>query len=235
MTVEAIMTELEAMGSPGTKKVLSKHGIKEPFFGVKVADLKVIQKRVKKNYQLSKDLFATGNADAMYLAGLIADEKSMTKKDLSTWVKQAKSPNIFEYTVPWIAAESAHGWELALEWIDAKEEPIAAAGWATLGSLVAVKADEALDIPALKSLLSRVEKNIHTAPNRVRSTMNGFVIALGSYVAVLTNDAINTAKKIGVVEVNVGDTACKVPSAADYIMKVKARGTLGKKKKMARC
>ena len=42
----------------------------------------MIQKKVKKDYQLAKDLYATGNADAMYLAGLIADEDKMTKKDL---------------------------------------------------------------------------------------------------------------------------------------------------------
>jgi len=32
-----------------------------------------------------------------------------------------------------------------------------------------------------------------------------------------------------------GDTACKVPSAEDYIMKIDARGSLGKKKKTVKC
>ena len=99
MTVQTIMDELKSKGSDGIKKILLKHGIKEPFFGVKVEYLKVIQKKIKKDYQLSKDLFATGNADAMYLAGLIADENKMTKKDLSGWVKQAVSTNISDYTV----------------------------------------------------------------------------------------------------------------------------------------
>ncbi len=116
MTLQSIMDELKSKGSESTKKVLLKHGIKEPFFGVKVADLKVIEKRVKKNYSLSKELYATGNADAMYLAGLIADEKLMTKVDLSAWVKQATSTNVSEYTVPWIAAESNFGYELAMEY-----------------------------------------------------------------------------------------------------------------------
>ena len=235
MTVSNIMAELEAKGNPNTKKILLKHGIKEPFFGVKVEDLKVIQKKVKKDYQLAKDLYATGNSDAMYLAGLIADEAKMTKKDLSTWVKQAESPNISEYTVPWIAAESNHGLELALEWIDDKKDFIAAAGWSTLSSLVSIKADDELDLKLLKSLLARVEKEIHKAENRVRSKMNTFVIALGVHVSALTETAIASAKKIGLVYVNVGDTACKVPSAVDYINKVKDKGTLGKKKKMARC
>lgn len=158
MDLQTVMAELEKKGSPSIKKVLLKHGVKEPFFGVKVEDLKVIQKQVKKDYQLSKELYATGNADAMYLAGLIADEKKMTKADLSTWVKQATSSSIIEYTVPWIAAESNFGYELAMDWIDSKQTSIATAGWSTLSNLVTIKADDELDIASLKSLLKRVEK-----------------------------------------------------------------------------
>src|SRR6201986_4215376 len=105
MNVESIMAELKAKGSENIKKILLKHGVKEPFFGVKVEYLKVIQKKIKKDYQLAKDLYATGNADAMYLAGLIADDKQMTQADLQTWAEQAVSNNISEYTVPWVAAE----------------------------------------------------------------------------------------------------------------------------------
>src|ERR1700712_1664773 len=139
MTVKEIMTTLATKGSDSLKKILLKHGVKEPFFGVKVEELKKIQKVIKKDYQLSKDLYSTGNADAMYLAGLIADEDKMTKKDLSLWVSQALSANINEYPVPWIAAESHFGYELAMEWIDNKAESIAVAGWATLSSLVAIR------------------------------------------------------------------------------------------------
>ena len=34
----------------------------------------VFQKRIKMDYQLALDLYETGNYDAMYLAGLIADD-----------------------------------------------------------------------------------------------------------------------------------------------------------------
>ena len=57
-----------------------KHGAREPFFGVKVEHLKKIQKRIKKDYQLALDLYDTGISDAMYLAGLIADDEKMTKE-----------------------------------------------------------------------------------------------------------------------------------------------------------
>src|SRR5580704_15150624 len=174
MTVKQIMTELESMGSESIKKTLLRHGVREPLFGVKISDMKPIQKKVKKDYRLAKELYATGNADAMYLAGLIADDEKMTKTDLETWVRKARSNNICEYTVPWVAASSPQGYEAALEWIDAKEEHVAAAGWATLSSVVSLKPDAELDLDKLRSLLKRVAADIHKAPNRVRYTMNGF-------------------------------------------------------------
>ena len=44
-----------------------------------------------------------------------------------------------------------------------------------------------------------------------------------------------TAQKIGPVTVDMGGTACKVPSAAEYIGKVEKRGAIGKKRKSAKC
>ena len=233
MTVTEIMAALESMGTESTRRIFANHGAPAKQFGVKVEDLKKIQKKVKKDYQLSLELFDTGNADAQYLAGLIADEKQMTKNDLQRWAEHASWHMIRECTVAWIAAESAHGWEMALKWIDSKNEDVQASGWSTLGSLVALKDDSALDMAALKGLLQRVEKEIPSAANRVRYTMNGFVISLGGYVKELSAEALRVGKTVGQITVNMGNTACKVPYAPDYIQKMLDRGV--KKKKMARC
>lgn len=236
MTAEEILDELEALGSASTKKMLMKnYGIREPFFGVKIGDLKMIQKRIKKDYQLALDLYDSGNYDAMYLAGLIADDARMTKKDLRRWVKKAYAGALPGATVPWVAAGSPHGNELALEWIESTKELVAAAGWATLSSLVSIKEDAELDSPELKQLLKRVQKSIRQAPDVVRCEMNGFVIALGAYVASFTEQAIKIGEKIGPVTADLGDNECQVPFAPDYIRKVQKRGSIGKKRKTAKC
>ena len=90
MNAKEIVEELRTLGSESVKKVLRNHGVQEPFFGVKIGDMKTIQKRIKKDYQLALDLYDTGNYDAMYLAGLVADDARMTRKDLDRWVKMAK-------------------------------------------------------------------------------------------------------------------------------------------------
>src|SRR5207244_225116 len=101
MTAEEIVEQLKPLGIDAYKKVLLNHGVKEPFFGVKIEDLKKIQKRVKKDYQLALDLYDTGIYDAMYLAGLIADDPKMTKKDLQRWLDKANCAMLSEYTVAW--------------------------------------------------------------------------------------------------------------------------------------
>lgn len=235
MTVKEVLDELKTYSEDNIKAILQKHGANEPVYGVKVENMKKIQKKVKKDYELSLALYDTGIYDAQYLAGLIADEGKMMKKDLEHWAKTAKSLAINEYTVAWIAAESRYGWELAGEWIDAGEESIATSGWNTISSLVAIKQDAELDKALLQGLVKRIEKEIHSAPNRVRYAMNGCLIAIGGYVPALADEALAAGKRIGKVTVYMGDTACKVPASAEYIQKMIDKGQAGKKKKMARC
>src|SRR5204863_8692848 len=153
MTAADIVAELKPLGKESYKKVLLNHGIQEPVFGVSIEQLKKIQKRIKNDYQLALDLYDTGIYDAMYLAGLIADDQKMTRDDLRKWLVKANSGAICDYTVPWVAAESQHRRELALEWIESKQEKAASAGWATLSSLVAITDDANLDMAELKKLL----------------------------------------------------------------------------------
>lgn len=234
MTANEVVAELKKMGTEHTRKTWMRQGAKDPCLGVKIEDMKKIQKRVKMDYQLALELYDTGIADAQYLAGLIADDAKMTKKDLEKWVKGATWGMVAEYTVPWVASGSPHGRELALKWMASKNDAIASAGWQTYSSLVSIKEDEELDLDEITSLLERVAESIHEQPNRVKYVMNGFVIAVGCFVEPLHKLAVETAKKIGKVEVDlVGD--CKIPFAPEYIKKVAERRAIGKKRKSPKC
>ena len=103
------------------------------------------------------------------------------------------------------------------------------------GNVVALKEDAQLDLANLKRLLQRVQKTIHQQPNFVRSAMNSFVIAMGTYVEALGDVAVDAARKIGQVTVDMGDTACQVPDALERIQKVRKGGTIGKKRKTVKC
>jgi 3-methyladenine DNA glycosylase AlkD len=236
-TVASIMSELKKKGKESTRKIYARHGMAtENMYGVSVADLKVIAKTLKGQQELACELYATGNLDAMYLAGMVADGSKMSAKELNAWAEGAANLQmIAEYTVPWVAVENPQGRELALQWMKSKKERVACSGWFTYSGLLATKPDEALDLAEIKDLLGTVVKGIKSAQNRVRYTMNGFVIAVGTYVKPLLKEAKEAARKIGEVSVDVGETACNVPLASAYIEKIEAAGRAGKKRKTIRC
>ncbi|WMW80643.1 DNA alkylation repair protein [Undibacterium cyanobacteriorum] len=235
MSAQDILKTLESLGSESYRAILRKHGANDPVFGVKIEEMKKLLKAHKGNTALACDLFATGNYDAQYLAGLMANGKEMSKEQLQQWLATANCNAIRRYSVAWVATESSHVVELINEWGSSSQEDVAATAWATLISYVSVTPDQALDLPWLQRLLDFVQTTIHQQPNEVRSGMNSFVIALGSFVAPLHDAAVQAGKAIGTVSIDVGDTACKIPFAPDYIAKVAARGAIGKKRKEIKC
>ncbi len=235
MTSTEILDQLKALGLDSIKKVLLKHGIKEPLYGVKIEELKKIQKKIKNGHQLSLELYDSGIYDAMYLAGLIAEPEKMSKDELQHWCRTATSASICEYTVAWVASESRYGMELAMEWIKSDIENIASSGWATLSSIVAITDDKKLDMNLLKELMDTIPDTIHSSKNRIKAAKNLFLISVGTYVKELNSYAKELGLKIGKVNVDVGETACKVPYAIDYIEKAEGKNIVGKKRKSARC
>ena len=47
MTAAEIVKQLQSLGTDGYKRILRNHGVQEPIFGVKIEELKKIQKHVK--------------------------------------------------------------------------------------------------------------------------------------------------------------------------------------------
>ncbi len=235
MKLKEVMAALQALGSPAVKTLWLKHGAKEPFFGVKIGDLKPLARKLKGEQALALELYATGNGDAQYLAGMVADGARMTRRQLQTWADQAAWRMIAGTIVPWVASEHPDGFTLAMEWIDSKKEQIAIAGWNSLGAWVTVHPDASLPLKELGALLDRVAKTLPGSPDRIRQAMNYFVIAVGAYVAPLGAKAIATARNVGRVEVDVGDTECKIPDAESYILKSRRGAPIAPKRKTVRC
>ena len=236
-TLATVMADLKSKASEKTRATYIRHGSPaDRTLGVSVADLKLIAKTLKKQQALACEIYATGIFEAMYLAGMVSDGALLTRKQLQSWADAAASMTmISEHTVPWVAVESSDPRAVAMEWIKSKKEHVAAAGWCTYSGILATTPDDKLDFAEIEALLKSIPAKINAAPNRVRYTMNNFIISVGTYVMPLLKQANATAKQIGEVSVDVGDTACEIPIATERIAKTHADGRAGKKRKTIRC
>jgi 3-methyladenine DNA glycosylase AlkD len=220
MTLDAVMAELEASGTEQTRKTYGRHGVPDPMFGVSFAKLGELKKRIKRDQSLADALWATGNADARFLAAMIADPDRQTPDTLEAWARGARFHTLSGHVAE-LAARTPFAQALTARWIDDADELVARTGWSVV-SLLAMN-DLALPDDTFEPLLDRIERDIHGARNREKEAMNSALIAIGIRDERHEALAIAAARRIGKVEVDHGDTACKTPDAEPYILKARAR------------
>ncbi len=216
----ADIEELHALGTEHNRKVYRRHGVRADLYGVSHGDLKKLHKRIKTDHELARQLWATGNHDARVLATMVADPAQTDNATLDAWAGDLR-----DYVVTDALSGSVARTPLARAkmegWIESPDEWVGTAGWNLLGHLA--MHDRALPDDYFLPYLARIERDIHTAKNRVRYAMNNALIAIGIRNAALEEQAVAAAGRIGTVVVDHGETGCKTPDAAAYIKKTVAR------------
>lgn len=216
----AVMDELKALGTEQNRKLLKRRGVGDNMFGVSYADFKKLVKKIKTNHELAVQLWETGNHDARTLALMVADPQAATPELLDRWVRDMGDYVMSDALGAYVSTTPLAR-EMMERWITSDNEWIGATGWNVLAGLA--KNDTTLPDEYFEQYLKIIERDLHSAKNRVRHSMNGALISIGIRNSHLENNAISTANLIGKVVVDHGQTDCKTPDAISYINKVKAR------------
>lgn len=216
MTAREVLEHLERCGTAQNRTVYARHGVKNATFGVSLANLDAIRKRIKVDQKLAVELWKTGNHDAQVLATKIADPDLLSKEALAQWSNDLGNYIIAD-AMAGLAARTPHGKATAAKWTRSRNEWICRAGWMTLSHLAMNNAD--LPDSFFQAYLTAVEQSIHSAKNYTRHAMNNALIAIGIRSPELTKEALDIAERIGKVGVDHGETGCKTPDAAAYIRK----------------
>lgn len=229
------MEELEALGKERMKKMYMTNGAQEPLFGAATGAMKPIKRKIKINQPLAEELYATGNYDAMYFAGVIADPKAMTEADFDRWIDKAYFYMLSDYVVAVTLSESDIAQEVSDKWIESGEELKMSAGWSCYCWLLGNRKDSEFSEDKISNMLDKVKSSIHEAPERTKSAMNNFVYTVGVSYKPLHEKAVETAKQIGVVEMKRDNKKSSFLNASENIQKQVDLGKLGFKRKYVRC
>ncbi|EFU42340.1 hypothetical protein PVOR_08670 [Paenibacillus vortex V453] len=235
MNVESVMLELEGLGKERLKKMYLSNGAYEPLFGVATGAMKPMAKTIKINQPLAEQLYATGNYDAMYFAGIIADPQAMTAADFDRWMDAAYFYMLSDYVVAVTLAETNIAQEVADQWIASGEELRMSAGWSCYCWLLGSRPDREFPEGKISDMLELVQKTIHDSPDRTKSAMNTFIYTVAISYLPLHDKAVKIAEAIGPVEINRDKGKSKFLHASENIRKEVERGKLGFKRKYVRC
>jgi len=235
MNLETVMGELEALGKERTKKIYQANGAHEPLFGVATGAMKPLFRKIKRNQPLAEQLYATGNYDAMYFAGMIADPEAMTEADFERWMDKAYFYMLSDYVVAVTLAETNIAQTVSDTWIASDMELKRSAGWSCYCWLLGNRPDREFSEEKMTEMLELVKNTIHDAPDRTKYAMNNFIYTVGVSYLPLHDKAVAIAKETGPVEVNRDTAKSKFLNASATIQKAVDKGQIGFKRKYVRC
>jgi 3-methyladenine DNA glycosylase AlkD len=184
--------------------------------------MKPLAKKLKNNQQIAEDLYGTGNFDAMYLAGMIANVKIMKPEDFDRWMSTAYFPMISNFIVAVTLAETDFAQEVADRFIRSHEDLTIAAGWSCYEWLLGSRKDAEFDAAKIAEMLAVAESQYASSSQNIQKAMIGFVKAVGISYIPLHEEALTTAEKMN-------------PKAFESIKKEIEKGRLGFKRRNVRC
>lgn len=235
MDFEAVMKELESLGKDRTKKIYMSNGAVEPVFGVNTGDMKPLLKKTGLNQDLAEKLYGTGNYDAMYFAGVIAEPKKMNESDFDRWINDAYFYMISDFVVAVTLSESDIAQEVSDKWIKSGEDMKMSAGYSCYCWLLGNRKDQEFNPEKISKMMDDVKSAIHDAPINTKKAMNSFIYTVGISYIPMNQEALDIAEEIGKIEFRNHKNKLVTLNPLETIQKEHDKGRLGFKRKFVRC
>jgi len=221
MDAREILATLKKLGKPQTAAIYRRHGSGDNVFGALTSEVDKLRKKVKIDHTLALELWKSGNAEARMMALQIADPAKLTRADADGFVKGGPV-HFVSYYLAGLVARSPIAETTMRAWMKSRDECPREIGYGILAERLKSDPGSVSDRDAGK-ILATIEKEIHRSPNWARYAMNGALISIGVFKPALRGKAIETAKRIGKVVIDHGETNCRTPDAAPYIEKASKR------------
>lgn len=216
-----VLETLRNLGKPQTAEIYKRYGSGDQVFGVLTSEIAKLKKKIGIDHAFALDLWNTGHAEARILALLVADPDRLTPADADRFVTEGPVQFLGWYLSD-LLAHSPIGEETMQAWMESRDEHRLEMAYGIFGKRLKGFPDATPDDEAEKRL-EKIEREIHHAPNWVRYAMNGALIAIGTYKPHLRETAMQTARRIGKVIVDHGETSCKTPDAVAHLTKASMR------------
>ena len=117
-SIAAILAELRAAGTDKKRASAIRVGIPmDKAFGVSVADVRTLAKKLKGNHALAGPLWGTGIHEARLLATIVADPQAMRRADIERWLRDVVSWDLCDHLCGNLVRHRADATDLVCRWI----------------------------------------------------------------------------------------------------------------------
>jgi 3-methyladenine DNA glycosylase AlkD len=189
-----VIRELRALDSEKNRAGMARFGINtEHAFGVSMATLDPIARRLKKNHALAQELWASGHHEARLLAALIEEPAKVTPRQMDSWAADFDSWDLCDQACMKVFARTPHVAAKVAKWAKDKREFVRRAAFATIaGAAVRSKEPDKVFLP----FLTIIEAGATDERNFVRKAVNWALRQIGKRSPGLHKPALALARKL---------------------------------------
>jgi 3-methyladenine DNA glycosylase AlkD len=189
------LRELKSLGERRNVEGMARFGIvAKNVYGVSKPKLDELARKIGRNHSLGVELWETGNHDARILAGLVAERKLVTSKQMERWVRDFDNWDVCDGTCGHLFVFAKPAWQKAHSWGRRKKEFEKRAGFA-LAAFLACHDKKAPDAE-FKKYLEVIEREAWDERNFVRKAVNWALRNIGKRNLALNRAAIVSAERI---------------------------------------
>ncbi len=221
MTLEEMLSKLEALGSEKMRAFNAKNGAGNNQFGIKLGDIRAVATQIKSDHALALALWATGNVDARLLAILIINPKKLSIDELDRMVKSERYVQVSDWLYAYVIKNYPDTEILRGQWHQSEDAMCRRLAWSLTSGCVARNPD-LVDLPAL---LDTIETEMPTEAPEVQWTMNSALANIGIHFPEHRERALAIGEKLGIYRDYPVSKGCTSPFAPVWINEMVRRQT----------
>jgi 3-methyladenine DNA glycosylase AlkD len=134
--VQAALSSLEKMSTRRDRENLARFGITATkAFGVSIANIQALARRLGRNHQLAAALWDTGWYEARLLTSFVDEPSRVTPAQMDRWCRDFDNWGICDTICFHLFDRTPHAWAKVAQWHDRRGEFVKRAAFALLASL----------------------------------------------------------------------------------------------------
>jgi len=193
--VQGALTWLKRHSSKRNLEGMARYAIpSDNAFGVSVANIRVLGKRLGHNHELAAELWKTGWYEARMLTSFVDDPALVTPAQMDRWAREFDNWAIVDTLCFHLFDRTPHAWRKVAEWHNRREEFVKRAAFALLWSLT-VHDKSATDAQFVEGL-AFIERAASDERNFVKKAVNMALRAIGKRNPALNANAVATARRL---------------------------------------
>jgi 3-methyladenine DNA glycosylase AlkD len=193
--VRAALTWLERRGTKRNRDGMARYGIHaKKVFGVSVAMIRQLAKRLGRDHELAAALWETGWYEARMLTAFVDEPERVTAAQMDRWARDFDNWAICDTLCFHLFDRTPHAWGKIEQWSRRRDEFVKRAGFALLASL-ALHDKHAADEPFVRSL-RLIEHGAVDERNFVKKSVSWALRAIGKRSQALNAAAVETARRL---------------------------------------